>query len=82
MVIPKDYKYGESVHAQVHAWRNGTFEVRTGSKLRKYNRIEDLPVKIRKAMALLMISPETEYIEGVGRVMGSNTFWVYSPKRK
>ena len=59
------------------------YEVLHGKRLQQYDRFEDMPLSIRKPLALLMICPgEVEYIKNVGRVMGTTNYWIYKPSKQ
>jgi hypothetical protein len=47
-----------------------------------YDGVDDLPVWVQERLAVLMITdhtPPTPEVEGVGRRISSNVYWVYAP---
>ena len=49
-----------------------------------YNRVDDLPNWVNERLALLMMTsptPPTEPVEGIGRRISQNIFWVTVPDK-
>lgn len=47
-----------------------------------YNHVDDLPNWVKERLAVLMMTspnPPTETVEGVGRRIRENVFWVFAP---
>lgn len=83
MSLPKDYRYGERVYATVRTFPGSMqVEVSRNGGIKQYEQFADLPLTIRKPLALLMLNPTVEYVENIGRVMGSHAFWIYKPKKE